>query len=69
MTLYIVEKKNKKEWTPLAFFCFSENTSLGVEYKTISCTRQSHEKAKQSFEIAKLKFPEDRFRIKEYKRV
>ena len=69
MTLYVIEKKIRREWHPLAFFCFTEKSILGTEHTTIACAGQSHEKIKQSFEIAKSRFPENKLRVKEYERV
>jgi len=68
MTIYVIERKQKRDWYPLSMFPVI-TTILGMQYDNVSCVRRDYGECVEFFDIIRTAFPYLKFRISEYSRV
>lgn len=68
MTIYVIEEKLKGMWNPLSFSGGLGFTNAGMDCNIISCMDRDKERIQNNLEIMQKRFPEKKFRIKEYVR-
>jgi hypothetical protein len=68
MTIYVIERKQKRDWCPLSMFPIVKTTILGMQYDAVSCVRRDYGKCIEIFDIIRTTFPDEKFRISEYNR-